>query len=301
MKAILSAIGYSLCSSTLLLLNKGSLQYLPYGSLLSIIQFVISIIIILIIDFLGYDQIDRLEWKKVKYYLKYVILFIFTIYSNMKSLTTVNVETVIVFRSCSPIAVSIIEYLLLNRSFPSFKSLVSLIGVAAGAVVYCISDSQLKLEGLSAYSWVLIYFVLITTEMTYGKVIISSVKMDSIWGSVYYCAVLSLPLLLLIELFEGNLNNKLLAITSIPTTGWLVIGTSSIFAALIGYTGWLCRSLVSATSYTLIGVVNKFITVIMNVIFFQKHASNTGLLAVCLCLTFGTFYEQAPFRSPKNE
>ena len=231
---ILSGIGYSLCSSTLLLLNKGSLQYLPYGSLLSIIQFVISIIIILIIDFLGYDKIDRLEWKKVKYYLKYVILFIFTIYSNMKSLTTVNVETVIVFRSCSPIAVSIIEYLLLNRSFPSFKSLVSLIGVAAAAVVYWISDSQLKLEGLSAYSWVLIYFVLITTEMTYGKVIISSVKMDSIWGSVYYCAVLSLPLLLLIELFEGNLNNKLLAITSIPTTGWLVIGTSSIFAALIG-------------------------------------------------------------------
>ena len=231
---ILSGIGYSLCSSTLLLLNKGSLQYLPYGSLLSIIQFVISIIIILIIDFLGYDKIDRLEWKKVKYYLKYVILFIITIYSNMKSLTTVNVETVIVFRSCSPIAVSIIEYLLLNRSFPSFKSLVSLIGVAAAAVVYWISDSQLKLEGLSAYSWVLIYFVLITTEMTYGKVIISSVKMDSIWGSVYYCAVLSLPLLLLIELFEGNLNNKLLAITSIPTTGWLVIGTSSIFAALIG-------------------------------------------------------------------
>lgn len=231
---ILSGIGYSLCSSTLLLLNKGSLQYLPYGSLLSIIQFVISIIIILMIDFLGYDKIDRLEWSKIKYYLKYVILFIFTIYSNMKSLTTVNVETVIVFRSCSPIAVSIIEYLLLNRSFPSFKSLVSLIGVAAGAVVYCISDSQLKLEGLSAYSWVLVYFVLITTEMTYGKVIISSVKMDSIWGSVYYCAVLSLPLLLLIEFFEGNLNNKLLAITSIPTAGWLVIGTSSIFAALIG-------------------------------------------------------------------
>jgi hypothetical protein len=38
-----------------------------------------------------------------------------------------------------------------------------------------------------AYSWVVTYFFLITFEMTYGKKLTSSVKMDSVWGPVLYC------------------------------------------------------------------------------------------------------------------
>ena len=64
----------------------------------------------------------------------------------------------------------------------------------------------------------------------------------------------------------------------------------------IRYTGWLCRGMVSATSYTLVGVVNKFLTVLLNVALWEKHSSPTGLFAVCLCLLAGTFYQQAPRR-----
>jgi hypothetical protein len=34
---------------------------------------------------------------------------------------------------------------------------------------------------------------------------------------------------------------------------------------LIGYTSWSCRSLMSATSFTLVGVINKFLTILLNV------------------------------------
>ena len=44
-------------------------------------------------------------------------------------------------------------------------------------------------------------------------------------------------------------------------------------ATLIGYAGWLCRGLVSATSYTLIGVANKLGTVLLAICFLDKHAS----------------------------
>jgi GDP-mannose transporter len=62
------------------------------------------------------------------------------------------------------------------------------------------------------------------------------------------------------------------------------------------YTGWLCRGMVSATTYTLVGVVNKFLTVLLNVIVWDKHSSPVGLAAVCLCLLCGSFYQQAPRR-----
>lgn len=63
------------------------------------------------------------------------------------------------------------------------------------------------------------------------------------------------------------------------------------------YTGWLCRGMVSATTFTLVGVVNKFLTVLLNVIVWDKHSSTLGLISVCACLLSGSFYQQAPLRN----
>jgi solute carrier family 35 protein len=54
--------------------------------------------------------------------------------------------------------------------------------------------------------------------------------------------------------------------------------------------------MVSATTFTLVGVVNKFGTVLLNVLLWDKHSSGMGILAVCVCLVSGSFYQQAPKR-----
>jgi GDP-mannose transporter len=54
--------------------------------------------------------------------------------------------------------------------------------------------------------------------------------------------------------------------------------------------------MVSATTYTLVGVVNKFFTVLLNVIIWDKHSTPFGIFAVCLCLGAGTLYQQSPRR-----
>lgn len=54
--------------------------------------------------------------------------------------------------------------------------------------------------------------------------------------------------------------------------------------------------MVSATTYTLVGVVNKFLTVLLNIFIWDKHSTPLGLIAVCICLGAGMFYEQAPLR-----
>jgi hypothetical protein len=54
--------------------------------------------------------------------------------------------------------------------------------------------------------------------------------------------------------------------------------------------------MISATSFTLTGVVNKFITVLLNATLWNKHSSYLGMAAVCGCLVAGSFYEQAPMR-----
>ncbi|KAK7242092.1 nucleotide-sugar transmembrane transporter [Aureococcus anophagefferens] len=42
-----------------------------------------------------------------------------------------------------------------------------------------------------------------------------------------------------------------------PGSDVVVLFLSCVIATLIGYAGWLCRGLVSAAPYTLIGVANK--------------------------------------------
>ena len=226
----------------------------------------------------------------------YIVAFVSAIYANMQALKHSNVETVIVFRSCSPIAVSIIEYIFMGRAFPSLRSCLSLASVAFGAILYCMSDSQFSLNGFRGYTWVFTYFILITFEMTYGKRLTSSVKMASVWGPVFYCNLLaSLPMFLL-GYSTGDYDNIGTKLYTLPISAILILIFSCIAGTLIGYTGWLCRGMISATSYTLVGVVNKFFTVLLNVLIWDKHSSQTGLFAVCICLTSGVFYQQAPMR-----
>ena len=61
--------------------------------------------------------------------------------------------------------------------------------------------------------------------------------------------------------------------------------------------------MVSATTFTLVGVINKFLTVLLAVFFLDKHASGIGIIAVCFCLLAGTLYQQADKREnvSKNE
>lgn len=290
----IAIIAYSLCSSTLLLANKMAMEYIPSASVISFVQILFSTIAVYIIKWMKWSDVDDFEWKKVRPYLFYIVCFVAAIYANMKALQGSNVETVIVFRACTPLAVCFIEFFFMDREFPSIRSSLSLLGVVGGAAVYCFSDSQLYLNGLSAYTWVIIYFVLITLEMTYGKTLTSTVKMDSVWGPVLYCNALSVIPMFILGSYEGDFFLHIYNISNLSVQGWTVIVFSCIVGTLIGYTGWLSRGMVSATCYTLVGVVNKFITVLLNVMVWNKHSTGSGILGVCICLTAGVFYQQAP-------
>lgn len=230
----MAILSYSLCSSTLLLANKAAMIFIPLPSVVSFIQIVSSVVILFILMACGV-KIDKLEWPKVKAYGLYIFAFVTSIFANMKALQHSNVETVIVFRACTPLAVSIIEYLFLGRLWPSTRASLSLITVFIGAVVYCMSDSEFAMNGISAYYWVFIYFVLITFEMTYGKKLTSSVKMDSVWGPVLYCNLLAAFPMFCLGYFAGDFDNATEVVLALPPKGMMILLFSCIAGTLIGY------------------------------------------------------------------
>lgn len=145
------------------------------------------------------------------------------------------------------------------------------------------------------------YFVLITFEMTYGKKLTNQIKMESVWGSVFYCNFLALLPMFVLGWVMGDYEGLSVKLSELPSNGVMILLFSCVAGTLIGYSGWLCREMVSATTYTLVGVVNKFLTILLNVVLWDKHASPFGIVAVCMCLAAGSLYQQSPTRKQVQE
>merc|ERR1712190_533766 len=105
---IIGAIGlYAGCSSTLLVLNKVAMYMVPNASLLLFIQFCFVVTFCKTLKLCKPEiDLEPLKWEKVKPFAVAVFVFYICLLSNNKALKGVNVETVIVVRSCSPIAVA---------------------------------------------------------------------------------------------------------------------------------------------------------------------------------------------------
>merc|ERR1711937_69881 len=79
---------------------------------------------------------------------------------------------------------------------------------------------------------------------------------------------------------------------------WLLL--SCVAGVGISWAGFKCQQVITATAYTVVGVMNKLLTVLINVLIWDKHASPAGIVALCVCLGGGSLYRQAPLRSKVN-
>jgi len=75
----------------------------------------------------------------------------------------------------------------------------------------------------------------------------------------------------------------------------VVLGTA------MSYYAWLARSLVSATLFTILGNVCKVLSIGINVMLWDKHASPFGIACLMFCLCAAYFYKQAPLRDAPTD
>jgi len=291
---------YSLCSASLLLVNKLVMFYLPLPSFVGAIQFAFAALAVICMKQIGLVNFDSLPFEKLSKFFIYVISFVIGLYANFKALEVSTVETVIVFRSCTPLCVSILEWWFLGRALPSLRSLGAMSLIGLGAFGYVSTDKAFELSGMEAYTWALIYFGSLSFQMTYGKIITNTLKLST-WENVYYTNILSLlPIATFGYVMQEHQKLQMLEISSKASMLTFLL-ISCIAGLCIGWSGWRCRQLVSAASYTLIGVTNKILTVLVNCMIWDQHASTLGICCLFFCLVGGALYKQAPMRSSSSK
>ena len=118
----------------------------------------------------------------------------------------------------------------------------------------------------------------------------------SAWGRVLYSNTLGvLPALLLGAAFReyGALKGYNWTAHALDT-----LGLSCVCGISMSYTSFLLRARISATAFTVIGILCKVGTVLVNVLIWDQHASRGALAALLVCLAAGSMYTPAPLRQP---
>jgi Triose-phosphate Transporter family len=236
--------------------------------------------------------------RTAKKFLPAAFIFYLAIFTNTNLLKHANVDTFIVFRSLTPLLVAIADTAFRKQPCPSRLTFLSLFIILGGAVGYVLTDSGFT---LTAYSWAVAYLITITTEMVYIKHIVTNLGLNT-WGFVLYNNLLSLMMAPFFWFVTGEYRDIFYEMQSKPHDwfqfdAFLGVAASCVFGLLISFFGFAARRAISATAFTVTGVVNKFLTVAINVMIWDKHANFAGLLCLVSTLVGGVMYQQSVTRS----
>ncbi|KAK2653529.1 hypothetical protein Ddye_013385 [Dipteronia dyeriana] len=154
-----------------------------------------------------------------------------------------------------------------------------------------------------AYSWALAYLVSMSIDFVYIKHVVMTIGLNT-WGLVLYNNLEALVLFPLELLIMGELKKIKHEITD--ESDWhsfgvvLPVGLSCIFGLAISFFGFSCRRAISATGFTVLGIVNKLLTVVINFVIWDKHSTFVGTVGLLICLIGGVMYQQSTSNKPKT-
>jgi len=298
---LFSIVYYTICSSVMLVANKAAVHYVPLPGLLGCAQVLFTTVCVYLAQGMQWIVAHGFTLQQVKAFTPYALAFVASFYTNMKALQHSNVETVIVFRALSPLCVCFFDWKFLGRELPDKRSSLALLGILFGSLGYVCSDGQIQLTGIQSYGWSTAYLVTIVYSMTEGKQLLSKIRFQSpVWGSVLYTNVLCLPWLLLLALSTGE-GSRLAEIRHLHLPGIWSVSVSCVVGVGISWSGWNCREKTSATTYTLVGVACKLLTVLLNQMIWDQHASVQGVCWLFVCIGMSGFYRQAPMKAKPSE
>eukprot|EP00802_Teleaulax_amphioxeia_P019752 Tamp_19998.p1 GENE.Tamp_19998~~Tamp_19998.p1 ORF type:complete len:338 (-),score=46.44 Tamp_19998:202-1215(-) len=304
-----AVVMYMLCSSTMLVSNKLAISLFPAPNLLLLLQLASSALILWLLGMSGRLKVDALEWEKLRAYWVVAAVFLLNIYTNIMALKTTTVETVIVFRSLTTVIVAVCDWRGQPLTAPVLSTLIAIVICCAGyvhaersATAAAVDGTQGGgdgrggdggVSGLSSVSlcWSFAYLICQSVDCVYIKHIVSTVDMTS-WGRSYYNNLLAMGPLLAAWVFSEREREaqQLAGALSYATAPVLAVLLSCVLGLCISVTAFHCRKQVDATSYSVIGNMNKVLTVLINCAIWNKHASAAGVAWLMGCLFAGYIY-----------
>ncbi|GAV67680.1 TPT domain-containing protein, partial [Cephalotus follicularis] len=292
------AAGYCISAALLSIINKWAVMKFPYPGALTALQYFTSMAGVLLCGWFKFVEHDKLDLLTMWRFLPAAVIFYLSLFTNSELLLHANVDTFIVFRSAVPIFVAIGETLFLHQPWPLMRTWISLATIFGGSVLYVLTDYHFT---FMAYSWAIAYLVSMSIDFVYIKHVVMTIGLNT-WGLVLYNNLEALLLFPLELLIMGELKKIKHEISY--ESDWysfevvLPVALSCLFGLSISFFGFSCRRAISATGFTVLGIVNKLLTVVINLVIWDKHSTLIGTTGLLICMLGGVMYQQSTSNRP---
>ncbi|KAM3374579.1 hypothetical protein P3S68_013293 [Capsicum galapagoense] len=250
-------------------------HYPFYPGALTALQYSTSAAGVLMCGWLKLIQHDKLGLLTMWRYLPASIIFYLSLFTNR-------------------------ETLYLHQPWPAMKTWLSFGTIFVGSVLYVSTDYQFT---LTAYSWAVAYLVCMSIDFVYIKHTVMTISLNT-WGLVLYNnleALLLFPIELLIMGELKKIKHEIDQDESDRHSFQVVlpVALSCLFGLAISFFGFCCRREISATGFTVLGIVNKLLTVVINLVIWDKHSKLIGTVGLLICMSGGVMYQQSTSNKPK--
>lgn len=250
---LFAVVGFGACSSLMLIVNKLVVHLFPAPSFILLAQCVSTFVAVKTLGLCGVIEVDDLECGKARSFFLVAAISLLCLLTNIKTLQYCNVETFIAFRCSTSLVVCVCEWLCLGRELPSPRSVAAIVCMLSGTAAYAATDAAFVVRG---YVWAGTWYVAFCFNQLYIKHIVDTTVMKSNWGRVYYTNLLSSVLLCLITpLTDMDALTHVVQSSDLDAAAAAALVGSCILGTGISYFAFLCRSMVSATSFNIIGDV----------------------------------------------
>lgn len=285
------------------MLNKISITFIPNAALLLFVQIASTVVIISSAAMFSAQKVVFIPSPRmIKAYSSVAALFLATIYSNFRLIHAVGVNPFIVLRCTTPLIVSVLDWCFLGRELPDRRSIIALAGIFISGSAFTLPKltlfgdwESLRHSDLSGVFWALVWLSCFALDMIYIKHIVDSYPCNGLERTLYQNA-LSLPILTLIlisPLETAGVSSLHAAATEYAQVALIL---SCVAGTILSFTGMTLRSELSATVFTILGIVCKMASAFLNELFVEAEDSVYSFACIFLSIISSSMYRQAPIK-----
>ncbi|KAF7682954.1 GDP-mannose transporter [Astathelohania contejeani] len=204
-------------------------------------------------------------------WLPNAVLLTLMVYTGMKALYYLPISLFTLFKNGSIIFVALAERVLFQKKiYPS--TVVSFALIMASSVVGESTELIINTLGLS---WMLLNILSTSAYVIFLKYTIDS-ENTSDTESIFYCNAISLPLLAFFSFLLDTPDKRLIGESKYQIWVWIVI--SCISAFFTSYSTAWCLRLLSSTTLSMLGAINKLLVSISGIMFIGEE--NVSILKI---------------------
>ncbi|XP_078434158.1 golgi nucleotide sugar transporter 1 isoform X2 [Wolffia australiana] len=299
-QALLSGLLYCLSSCSMILVNKLVLSTYEFNAGISLMlyQNFVSVVLVLILRRMDIISTEPLTWKLIRVWFPVNLIFVGMLITSMFSLKYINVAMVTILKNVTNVITAVGEMYLFKKHHGG-KVWASLSLMIVSAVSGGVTD--LAFHGVG-YAWqILNCFLTASYSLTLRRVM-DTAKQVTKSGSLNEFSMvllnnsLSLPLGLLLVFIFGEVDYlSKTPLLKMPMF-WFVITCSGFLGLAISFTSMWFLHQTGATTYSLVGSLNKIPLSLAGILLFKVPTSLQNFLSIIFGLLAGILFARAKIK-----